>query len=166
MMCVMGASEWAYVAPYRGDVDASLHELQRRVFQDGEYYWFWEQYPGDDPLPRPAAIDGIWETETMRETGTHSILDVDRVLATTDPPVRLSVNDYATVRPLAAERVWHHFGTYRPGRAQFEALAFNHETPGNRDFMEELKVRSAGLYILLYEGDAVTDVGFWGYSGD
>jgi hypothetical protein len=32
--------------------------------------------------------------------------------------------------------------------------------------MEELKVRSAGLYILLYEGDAVTDVGFWGYSGD
>jgi hypothetical protein len=162
----MGASGWAYVTPYRGDVEASLEELQRRVFGDGEYYWFWEQHPGDDPLPRPASIDGIWETETMKELGTHSILDVDRVLATTDPPVRMNAGDYATVRPLAADRVRRHFGTDRPTRAQFEALAFASDSPGYSDFMEELRVRSAGLFVLLYEGDAVADVGFWGYSGD
>jgi hypothetical protein len=162
----MGASEWTYVTPYRGDVETSLRELQQRVFQDSEYYWFWERYPGDDPLPRPATIDGIWETETMQAEGTHSILDIDRVLTTTDPPARRNYSDYATVRPLSAERVRHHFGTGQPTRAQFEALAFDHETPGHRDFMEELKVRSAGLYVLLYEGEEITDVGFWGYSGD
>jgi hypothetical protein len=164
MMCGMGASEWSYVTPYRGDVEVSLRELQQRVFRNGEYYWFWEQWPGDDPLPRPATIDGIWETETMREMGTHSILDIDQVLTTTDPPVRLNTSDYATVRPLAAERVLHHFGTAQPCRAQFEALVSNDLR--DAEFWKELKLRSAGLYVLLYEDDAIADVGFWGYSGD
>jgi hypothetical protein len=162
----MGASQWSYVTPYRGGIEASLRELQERVFRNGEYYWFWEQYPGDQPLPRPATIDGIWDTETMREIGTHSILDVDRVLTATDPPVRGNLSDYETVRPLAMERVRHHFGIGRPTRAQFESIALDLESPGHRDFMNELKMRSGGLYVLLYEGDVVTDIGFWGYSGD
>ncbi len=164
MLSGMGASEWSYVTPYRGDVEASLRELQQRVFRDGEYYWFWDQYPGDRPLPRPATIDGIWETETMCETGTHSILDIDQVLTTTDPPIRFNTSDYATVRPLAEERVLHHFGTSRPTRAQFEVLAS--DRPRHDEFWDELKLRSAGLYVLLYEQDARSDVGFWGYSGD
>lgn len=32
--------------------------------------------------------------------------------------------------------------------------------------MRELKLRSAGRYVLLYAGDAVTGVSFRGYSGD
>jgi hypothetical protein len=162
----VGASEWSYVTPYRGGVEASLRELRERVFRDGGYYWFWEQYPGDAPLPRPATMDEIWETETMRATGTHSILDVDQVLATTDPPVRGNLGDYETVRPLAPERVRHHFGTARPTRAQFAAVALDLASPGHQDLMGELRLRSAGLYTLLCEGDAVTDVDFWGYSGD
>jgi hypothetical protein len=78
----------------------------------------------------------------------------------------MNASDYATVRPLAAERVLHHFGTDRPTRAQFGALALASENPGYLDFSKELRVRSAGLFVLLYEGDAVADVGFWGYSGD
>jgi len=27
-------------------------------------------------------------------------------------------------------------------------------------------MRWTGLYVLLYEGDTVTEVGFWGSSGD
>ena len=164
MMSGMGASDWSYVTTYRGDVETSLRELQQRVFRDGEYYWFWDHYPGDHPIPRPAAIDGIWETETMRELGTHSILDVDQVLTTTDPPARFDRNEYSTVRPLAAARVLHHFGTDQPTRAQFEALAS--PDSGNSDFWKELKLRSAGLYVLLYEEGAVASIGFWGYSGD
>jgi hypothetical protein len=162
----MGASGWTYVTPYRGDVEASLRELRHRVFRDGDYYWFWQQYPGDNPLPRPATIDGIWETETMRETGTHSILDIYRVLTTTDPPNRHNVSDYSTVRPLAPERVRYHFGACRPTRVRFEALASDSGKPGSSDFWDELKMRSAGLYVLLYEEDEITDIGFWGYSGD
>ena len=162
MLPGMGASEWSYVTPYRRDVEVSLRELQQRVFRDGEYYWFWDQYPGERPLPRPETIDGIWETETMCETGTHTILDIDQVLTTTDPPVRLNTGDYATVRPLAAERVLHHFGTERPTRAQFEVLASG--SPRHAEFWHELKLRSAGLYVLLYEQDAPSDVGFWGYG--
>ena len=143
MLSGMGASEWSYVTPYRRDVEVSLRELQQRVFRDGEYYWFWDQYPGERPLPRPETIDGIWETETMCETGTHTILDIDQVLTTTDPPVRLDTSDYATVRPLAAERVLHHFGTDRPTRAQFEMLASG--SARHAEFWHELKLRSAGL---------------------
>ena len=65
---------------------------------------------------------------------------------------------------MAAERVLHHFGTDRPARAQFEALVSNDLR--NDEFWKELKLRSAGLYVLLYEDDAIADVGFWGYSGD
>jgi hypothetical protein len=100
----------------------------------------------------------------MCETGTHSILDIDQVLTTTDPPVRFNTSDYATVRPLAAERILHHFGTDRPARAQFEALAS--DSSRHAEFWAELKLRSAGLYVLLYEEDTIADVGLWGYSGD
>jgi hypothetical protein len=29
-----------------------------------------------------------------------------------------------------------------------------------------VKMRGTGLYLLLYNGDQPSDVGFWGYSGD
>jgi hypothetical protein len=37
-----------------------------------------------------------------------------------------------------------------------------------REFHDEAQMRSAGLYVLLYEpgSDVPTHVGFWGYSGD
>jgi hypothetical protein len=34
------------------------------------------------------------------------------------------------------------------------------------EFHNEVKMRGTGLYVLLYDGDQPSDVGFWGYSGD
>jgi hypothetical protein len=159
----MGASDWRYVTPYRGDVAAALRDLRERVFRDREYYW-WDDFEEDEP--RPATIDGIWASPRMRESGTHSVLDVSRVVTTTAPPNPGNSGDYGTVRPLAADRVAHHFGNERPSRTQFEALAMDPSTPGHADFINELTMRGAGLYVLLYDGGRPTEAGFWGYSGD
>lgn len=159
----MGASDWRYVTPYHGDVAAALQELRERVFRDKQYYW-WDLLEEDDP--RPASIDGIWASQQMRESGTHSILDVGRVVTTTDLPDYRNPGDYGTVRPLAPDRVAHHFGTTHPTGAQFEALAMDISSPGHGDFINELTMRGAGLYVLLYDRETPAEVGFWGYSGD
>jgi hypothetical protein len=153
------------VTPYRGDVAASLQELRERVFRDRAYYW-WDDFEEDEP--RPAAIEGIWASETMKESGTHSILDVDRVVTTTQPPTGRDPRDFGTVRPLARDLVVRHFGTDRPSPAQFEALAGDPHHPGFLEFIDEVKLRWTGLYVLLYEpgSDAPAHIGFWGYSGD
>jgi hypothetical protein len=130
----VGASDWRYVTPYRGDVAAALQGLRERVFRDRKYYW-WDDLEEDEP--RPPTIDGIWASQQMRESGTHSILDVSRVVTTTEQP-----------------------------DAQFEALAMDVSNPGHGDFINELSMRGAGLYVLLYNGETAADVGFWGYSGD
>jgi hypothetical protein len=154
---LVGASGWHYVTPYHGDVADALRELRERVFRGQEYYW-WDDFEEDEP--RPATIEEIWDSQEMRESGTHSILDVSRVVTTTAPPNPGNLRDYGTVRPLAPERVAHHFGTARPTRAQFEALATD------VGFINELTMRGAGLYVLLYDGQIPAEVGFWGYSGD
>jgi hypothetical protein len=139
---------------------AALQELRERVFRDREYFW-WDDFEEDEP--RPATIEGIWASEHMKDSGTHSILDVSRVVATTEEPSWDNWReDFGTVRPLAEDRVLRHFGTERPTRAQFEALT----GPGHAEFICEVQMRWTGLYVLLYEGDAPTEVGIWGFSGD
>ena len=119
----MGASGWSYVTSYQGDVAQSLRELRERVFRDKAYHW-WDDSEEDEP--RPATIDGIWASEYMKEYGTHSILDVSRVVETTKAPSwDNSREDLGTVRPLAADAFRRHFRTSQPSRAQFEALADN-----------------------------------------
>jgi hypothetical protein len=160
----VGASGWSYVTPYRGSVAESLKELRERVFRDRDYYW-WDDFEEDEP--RPATIEGIWESEPMKESGTHSILDVNRVVATTQAPSWDNWReDLGTVRPLAADRVAHHFGTGRPSRAQFEELADGIKGPASRAFADEVKMRGTGLYVLLYGGGQPAEVGIWGASGD
>jgi len=149
---------------YRGDVAESLRELRERVFRDKDYFW-WDDFEEDEP--RPATIDGIWDSEMMKGSGTHSILDVSRVVATTDAASEDNWDeDFGTVRPLAPGRVLRHFGNGRPTRAQFEALAGDYQAPGFMEFTGEVQMRWTGLYVLLYEGDTPAEVGFWGFSGD
>ena len=160
----MGASGWHYVTPYRGNAAESLRELRERVFRDRDYFW-WDDFEEDEP--RPATIEGIWASENMQDSGTHSILDVSRVVETTEAPGWDNWReDAGTVRPLAADRIARHFGTQRPTRAQFEALAGDHQAPGHAELIGEVQMRWTGLYVLLYEGDAPTEVGIWGFSGD
>jgi hypothetical protein len=155
----MGASGWSYVTRYDGDVRAALRDLRERVFRDQEYYW-------RDDDERPGSIDELLSLRSVAESGTHSILDVARVVDTTDAPDWRRREDYGTVRPLAPDRVIGHFGTPTPSRAQFEELSENQAAPGFIEFIDEVKLRGTGLYVLLYQGGTPVEVGIWGYSGD
>jgi hypothetical protein len=145
-------------------VARSLQELRERVFRDKEYHW-WDDLEEEEES-RPATIEEIWASEEMKRSGTHSILDVGRVVETTVPPSwNNSREDLGTIRPLPSERVVRYFGTGRPSRARFEELAGGLD-PASEDFITEVQMADTGLYVLLYDGDTATEVGIWGFSGD
>ncbi|MFE0349511.1 hypothetical protein [Streptomyces griseoluteus] len=160
----MGASGWSYVTPYRGTVVASLEALQEEVFAqehgDAEEYSTIEELYADE--------------EFMEEEGTHSILDVRRVVDSTKLPQESRSADYFTIRPLAPARLMVHFGTDRPGVRQFEdAIAQSYTfmqawRPGDRDtsLLGEHEMRWTGFYVLLHTDGKPSHVGFFGSSGD
>jgi len=158
----MGASGWDYVTPYKGTVEESLEALHAQVFQ--ELY-------GDDETYRD--LEELWQDEEfMGNEGTHSILDIDTVVHTTAAPSDHNIKDYGTLRPLAPERIVHHFGTDRPTPGRFEELlAQDHAAmriPPDRaeTLTDECRMRWTGLYVVLYTGDAPTHLGIFGFSGD
>src|SRR5438445_13546701 len=69
---IMGAEEWQYFAPYRGGVARSLGELRQQEFRARRFH--------HSELPS-ATIDEA--TENAGESGTRSILDIQRI---TDSP--------------------------------------------------------------------------------
>ena len=161
----MGASGWDYLVPFDTDVATTLAVLHDELFR-AEY--------ADDY----ATLEELWaDEEFMGEAGTHTLLDTYRLLTTTAQPVPLHGEDYNTLRPLAPERVLHHFGTERPSLLQYQEQreadrrADEHrtyppvaDTPVTLD--DEATMRWAGLYLLLYENDRPAHVAFWGSSGD
>lgn len=144
----MGASGWDYVEPYEGDPSQSLTRLRNRVLAESDYYW------DDDYLgPRPASLDELdqlREEEEFWEVGTHSVLDVDRVIAADDE------DHDGTVRELPEDEAISIFGTAEPTRDLF--IARRNELPNHRQW--------SGLYQLLHRDGAPTEIAFWGISGD
>ncbi|MFD7973413.1 hypothetical protein [Streptomyces clavifer] len=160
----MGASGWSYVTPYRKSVGASLEALQGEVFA--------QEYGDDEEY---STIEELYaDEEFMEEEGTHSILDVRRVVESTKLPRESCTDDYFTVRPLAPARLVIHFGTDRPTVQQYEgAVAQSYESmsasrPGARDtsLLGEHEMRWTGFYVLLHSENQPTHVGFFGASGD
>lgn len=157
----MGASGWDYITTYDGDVEAALRTLQARVFQ--------EEYGGGG---RYRSLQDLYaDEEFMGEEGTHTILDIDRIVATDDPPTRSVIADYGTLRPLALSRVVHHFGTDRPTVEQYQELAAAaHEAASHeeheRSLFGECRMRWTGYYIVLHSDDRPTHLGIFGFSGD
>lgn len=150
----MGASGWDYVTEYEGSVEASLSALQERVFA--------QEFGEMDDYPDLAAL---WaDHEFMGTQGTHTILDVVRVAPGPE-------EEDGAVRPLAADRLLHHFGTDRPTVAQYEgALARAERAMSHEEYTESLPgeadLRWSGLYVLLYTDGQPTHIGFHGSSGD
>jgi hypothetical protein len=109
----VGASEWQYVVPCEGGVEESLAALHAQVFQvlygaSGEY----------------GSVQGLWgNNEFMGETGTHTILDVGRVVHSGELPEPGRIDDYGTLRPLRRERILYHFGTRSTDRGPIRAVA-------------------------------------------
>ncbi|WP_055588297.1 hypothetical protein [Peterkaempfera griseoplana] len=147
----MGASHWDYYVPYREDLEAALQELRHKVFQAEDYFWD----PWDDDAaervakPRPATIDELWEDGDVQEEGTHSILDMHRVVQPGEEP------DYFTVQPVTAAEALRAAGTDRLTRAHVEALQ---PLAAQRWFG-----RCAVLHTPAGEPE---EIYFWGFSGD
>jgi len=158
----MGGSSWEYTVSFEVDVATTLAALHQQLFEQ-EFANGW------------ADLGELWQDEEfMGNIGTHTILDVHCIVDSSDAPDWRSGDDYNTLRPLAAERIRHHFGTERPSRRQYEALRaeqqlppFEPRTPQSPVTLDdECRMRWTGRYLLLYDGAGPTDVAFWGYSGD
>jgi hypothetical protein len=154
----MGASGWHYVAPYHGNVAAALRDLQERVFRERDYSW-WDEFGDWEPVP--ASLEELWARESGWDSGTHSILDIREGIdvGPVDWP------DFR-IRGLDPDEVEDLFGTGRPSRDDFEALARNPASPRAAEFHGAVTMRWTGRYVLLFEEGKPTEVGFWGYSGD
>ena len=155
----MGASHWEYVVPYRQDLGVALDALRRQVFASGEYVK--PSFYGDVyDLPDPSSVDDLMEHERywefMGESGTHSIIDVARVV-----PVDFHDEEFGTIRPLSDAESTELFGVVRPGREEYAPLA------GSERLLDYVTGgRWTGRAAVLWGSDMPKEIVFWGYSGD
>jgi hypothetical protein len=151
----MGASAWEYFVPYQEDLNQALHDLRRRVFDTGEFWWYGdsEHLPPSERVPRPGRLEDLFEDEYAREEGTHSILDVFRVL---DPGQQRDWFDQGTIIPATVDEVRAATGTARPTRVDASVLD---------DKLD--RARWVGRCAVLYDQQGnPTEIVFWGHSGD
>nr|WP_232107986.1 MULTISPECIES: hypothetical protein [Streptomyces] len=128
-----------------------MRDLRHKVFQTEDYYWdpCDHDLPDGVTKPRPAALEELWEDETVQEEGTHSILDMHRVLQPTEEP------DYFTVQPVSSAEALRVVGTDRLTRAHVEALR---PLASRRWF---------GRCVVLHDSEGKpAEIYFWGFSGD
>lgn len=154
----MGASGWSYTVPYQPDLNAALHELRERVFAEGRYYWAVGDYcPARDDVdpeqraacPPPASFAELWDNDLVAQEGTHSILDVDRVLAAGAEP------RMCAIEPVSAEEARERTGTDRLTREHLPAID------------DLVRGRWTGRCAVLHDAAGnPTELHFWGYSGD
>ncbi len=190
----MGASGWHYFVPYQADIQQALDALRQDVLASGAFYHgqaWWRGMKFEDFLPPvsdeasiaeyrrtfdhlqslqpPTTIDEWLEWNGVE--GTHSILDVDRVVDACIPPTHNSLyqtdpQSYwdaehardGTVAPLSADELQAVFGTLQPSKAQVEAqlkLLYNY-----------CSERGIGRYVVVYAQDQPQEILFIGFSGD
>lgn len=148
----MGASGWDYYVTYQPDLQAALDELRQRVFETGDYWWAvpYEFGKSASDFPdRPRTEEDLWADDAVRESGTHSILDMSTVLAAGDEP------DYGTVQPVTEAEAIERAGVAKPTREHVEALG---------PLADQLWF---GRCAVLHDAaGAPTEIYFWGSSGD
>lgn len=154
----MGASAWEYAVPYQADLGAALAALRRQVFDAGDYLKpsFYGVNGGPLGVPDPGSLDDLYTEpywEYMGTSGTHSVIDVNTVVPADD------VDDFGTVRPLRDYECVLLFGTDRPGRQEYEALA------GSERLLECVTERWTGRAVVLWKDGQPAEIVFWGYSG-
>jgi hypothetical protein len=148
----MGASGWHYYVAYQPDLQAALDELRRSVFETGEYWWAvpyeFGKSAADFPN-RPRTEAELWADEVVHECGTHSILDMFRVVADGEEP------DYGTVQPVTEQEALDRVGVAKLTRAHVEVL----EPLAERHWFGRCAVLRDAT------GDP-NEIYFWGSSGD
>jgi hypothetical protein len=118
----VGASGWDYRVPYAGSVEQTLITVQEQDLAGGDYIWPWEDIDPDEfdgeILARPqslAELNTAKETEEFWEEGTHSILDIDRIIAN-------GTDEVGAIRPLESAELTQVFGTENPSAAGFDRV--------------------------------------------
>ncbi|WP_433061590.1 hypothetical protein [Dactylosporangium sp. CS-033363] len=82
----MGASGWGYHTEYQPDLQRALEQLQARVLADGDYWWAAEGKRASDCTNRPRSMAALLADDHVQQSGTHSILDMNRVLPLGEQP--------------------------------------------------------------------------------
>lgn len=159
----MGASGWSYRVAFDDDAERAFFALQQRELVGDD--WLWND---DDSQEGDAAVDGGRRPTSLSELaeakededlefwtwGTHSILDMDRLVAA-------DAEDHdGTVRALSAVEVRRLFGSERPTGDAFEAAYLADGSLGVADSTW------SGRYTVLYRDGAPDEWVFWGISGD
>jgi hypothetical protein len=148
----VGASGWDYYVAYQPDLQAALDELRRRVFEAGDYWWAvpyeFGKSAADFP-DRPRTEAELWADESVQESGTHSILDMSRVVTDGEEP------DFGTVQPVTEAEALDRVGVATLTREHVEALG---------PLAEQ---RWFGRCAVLHDAAGKpNEIYFWGFSGD
>ncbi|MEU8288934.1 hypothetical protein AB0C01_31805 [Micromonospora sp. NPDC048905] len=136
---------------YQPDLDAALDALRDTVFAEGDYWWARGETPNvaSDYPHRPATMEELFNDEWVQEMGTHSILDVYRVLAEREKP------DFGTVEPVSAAEALREAGTERLTREHLDAI---------KGLASQAWFGRCA--VLHDEQGKPEEIYFWGYSGD
>ena len=175
---LMGASGWHYTTPYDEDANAALQRLCQEVFDSGRYgdpfanVSIWS-LPGNVPIAiklifvaakcfyttssfvswvargcrGPRSIDE--SLEIAAESGTHSILDIERCSQTPR---------FAVAWRLQPAKLRALFGTDKPTVADLDRVGW--------EAAAEKLHRWQAVYFPLYDNDQPVSLVFVGCSGD
>jgi hypothetical protein len=143
----MGASEWYYFVPYQEDLGQAFTALQQQVLAERDYY---SDVVGE--FESMAELGEAKRTEDFWEAGTHSILDMHKIIDPTRPDAE------GAIRPLAPDEVRSIFGADHPARPDFER---HRASESYQDCP-----RWSGRCAVLYQDGKPHEIVFWGCSGD
>ena len=128
----------------------SSKRLRADVFAAGDYYW---PYSGD--RPKPATEEELWADQNVRESMTHSILDIFAV-GTGDPAGERTFGRTFEVTDAECTAV---LGTARPSADDLGPHPV--ET-----FVVLLSERGAGRHLIIHGAGGPEQILFFGATGD
>jgi hypothetical protein len=168
----MGSHLYYYFTPYQEDIEAALQSLRGQEFRAGRYdpamrqadppLSMWQfQFPPDESSPAPgpvhATLGDAFFNDAAGADGTGSIIDLLHVKSTPD---------YCAASPFSEAELQAAFGTAKPSREQIAAqFSLPHGTSIRGHIFTSVE-RGQGRYIVLYDGDAPSEIFFMGYSFD
>jgi hypothetical protein len=160
----VGASGWDYRVPYAGSVEATLIRIQEEVLASGDYIWPWESVDHETgAVARPSSLAELGAakgTGEFWEEGTHTILDIDRVIDTDDDEVD---DEVGGILPLDDTELNELFGTSQPSAAEFDRV---YEPGPAGPLSDLLGERWTGRSMVIYKDGVPAEIYFWGFSGD
>jgi hypothetical protein len=163
----VGASGWAYIEPFDGDVAAALAGVRQREFErvfirGAQGTGILPSLPGQRPVTTLHDLDALREAvDAFGGEGTHTIIDVWELV---DPA---ALDDHNTVRPLSGRECVAIFGTAAPSRADYERAQRRYDAhrPGSWALWN-MPRWSAWCQPLKDDTGHTSLIAFWGTSGD